>query len=217
MINTITTGDARELSRAIPDESIDLIFTDPPYDRASLPLYDWLAREADRTLKPGGFLLTYAGSIWKDQVMARLGEHLTFFWDYIVIYLDHSTLIHPTKTMNTCRSILAYVKGQGKPNNWVRGHIISSGSDKRFHEWGQNGKVMAYYLERFSQPGDIIFEPFTGGGTIPALCAQLNRNFIAFEVNPATADIARKRLETVQPLLMPEQARQLPLESEVPA
>jgi DNA modification methylase len=29
----IYTGDARELSRAIPDESVDLIFTDPVYDR----------------------------------------------------------------------------------------------------------------------------------------------------------------------------------------
>jgi hypothetical protein len=29
--NSIVTGDCRELSRAIPDHSIDLIFTDPPY------------------------------------------------------------------------------------------------------------------------------------------------------------------------------------------
>jgi hypothetical protein len=211
ILNTITVGDARELTKNIPDEGIDLIFTDPPYPKVYLPLYGWLAEEAARILKPGGFLLTYAGSLWKDQVMLQLGQHLSFFWDYIIVYLDHSTLMHPTKTMNTCRSILAYVKGQGKPNDWVRGHIVSSGADKRFHEWGQNGKVVAYYLERFSRPGDTVFEPFTGGGTTCYICKQLRRNFIAFEIAPATADIARKRLETTQLLLMPEVLEQLRL------
>ena len=62
--------------------------------------------------------------------------------------------------------------------------------------------------------GDIILDPFCGGGTTAVVAKQLGRNFIAFEIDPATADIARKRLELVQPLLMPEEALQLPLESE---
>ena len=37
-LNTIITGDARELAKAIPDESVDLIFTDPVYDRRGLSL-----------------------------------------------------------------------------------------------------------------------------------------------------------------------------------
>ena len=37
----IYTGDARELAEAIPDESVDLIFTDPVYDR--IDDYRWLA------------------------------------------------------------------------------------------------------------------------------------------------------------------------------
>lgn len=39
--NGIYTGDARELAKAIPDESVDLIFTDPVYDR--IEDYRWLA------------------------------------------------------------------------------------------------------------------------------------------------------------------------------
>lgn len=31
-LNQIVTGDARELAKRIPDESVDLIFTDPIYD-----------------------------------------------------------------------------------------------------------------------------------------------------------------------------------------
>ena len=40
-LDRIITGDARELAKAIPDESVDLIFTDPVYDR--IDDYRWLA------------------------------------------------------------------------------------------------------------------------------------------------------------------------------
>ena len=54
-------GDMKTLGENIADNSIDLIFTDPPYNEASLSLYGDLARLADRVLKPGGSLITYVG------------------------------------------------------------------------------------------------------------------------------------------------------------
>ncbi len=56
-------GDFRELGAAIPDGSVSLIFTDPPYDRASLPLYSDLGAFAARVLRPGGSLITYVGNL----------------------------------------------------------------------------------------------------------------------------------------------------------
>jgi len=35
-LDRLTVGDRRELARVIPDESIDLIFTDPPYLKANI-------------------------------------------------------------------------------------------------------------------------------------------------------------------------------------
>src|SRR5260221_13856113 len=98
MINTITTGDARELATAIPDESIDLVFTDPPYPKEYLPLYGWLAEEAARVLKPGGFLLTYTASLWKQEIMRMLGSHLEYFYDFISWELGHVSMIHLRKS-----------------------------------------------------------------------------------------------------------------------
>lgn len=37
--------------------SVDLIFTDPPYEKKSLHLYGDLAQCAARWLKPGGLLM----------------------------------------------------------------------------------------------------------------------------------------------------------------
>ncbi len=209
MMNTITTGDARELAKAIPDNSIDLIFTDPPYHREHLPLYGWLAEEAARILKPGGFLLTYNGQIWKDQIMQMLGSHLEYFYDLISWEPGHVSMIHIRKIAGMHKSILAYSKGTSLPRKYAYSIWKSTIEDKRYHSWQQNLSTASYYINCFSTRGDTVFEPFTGGGT------KIGRNFIAFEVDPATADIARKRLETVQPLLMPEEMEQLALE--VPA
>ncbi len=214
MINTITTGDARELAKAIPDESIDLIFTDPPYPKEYLPLYEWLAEEAARVLKPGGFLLTYAGNVHKYDVMMALGHtQLTYFWDYITLHAGMGTMVWNRKTVARHKSILAFVKGDGKPRTAVLGLWTGTGSDKRYHTWGQDESTARYYIDCFSSSRDIVWDPFCGGGTTPAVCKVLNRQFIAFEVDPDTADIARKRLETVQPLLMPEEMEQLALEA----
>ena len=54
-LNHIYTGDAKELTKDIPNESIDLIFTDPVYQ--NLDDYEWLAQEAARLLKPNSTLL----------------------------------------------------------------------------------------------------------------------------------------------------------------
>ena len=60
--NGIYCGDARELAKAIPDESVDLIFTDPVYDR--IDDYRWLAECASRVLKSSGTLLVWSNGRW---------------------------------------------------------------------------------------------------------------------------------------------------------
>lgn len=212
VLNQVLVGDSRELAKLLPNESIDLIFTDPPYPKAFLPLYGWLAKEAARVLKPGGFLLTYAGNIYKDQVIAQLGEHLTYFWDYIALHAGMGTMVWPKNTVARHKSILAYVKGTGKPRCRTLGAFTGSGTDKRFHAWGQDEQTARYYIDCLSCPGDLVWEPFCGGGTTPFVCTQLGRHFIGFEIDAATARIARERLATIQMPLMEWSANQLMLE-----
>jgi hypothetical protein len=74
----IILGDFREAGRDIPDESVALVFTDPPYDRASLELYGEAARLAKRVLLPGGSMLAYAPNYALPDVFASCREHLTY-------------------------------------------------------------------------------------------------------------------------------------------
>lgn len=202
--NGVYTGDARILSQAIPDESVDLVFTDPPYTKQYLYLYDWLASEAARILKPDGFLLAYAGIYWKQVLMSSLGEALDYFWDFVAYGRNGpGPIIWERKIISKAKSILAYTKrGQRpKPRTMVLGVWVGSGMDKRYHAWGQDESTARYYIDCFSNEGDIVLDPFCGGGTGPAMCRVLGRKYLAFEIDPDVAKVARLRLCNIQPLL----------------
>lgn len=202
-LNEIYTGDARELAKDIPDESVDLIFTDPPYLKKYLPLYEWLFREGKRILQPDGFILAYTGGFWKDEIMfmARAAD-IKYFWDYQVIMKKGSnSIIWPRKTIAISKSILAYRKNGGMPRTNVLGAWSDGEQDKRYHVWGQDESTARYYIDCFSKPGDIVFDPFVGGGTTAAVCKLLQRNFLAFEILEDQAEIARARVTVQQPYL----------------
>src|SRR6266480_3197345 len=110
-LNTITLGNCRELSKKIPDESIDLVFCDPPYLRENIEdnIYGWLAEEANRVLKPGGFCLAYVGDIWKYHAMLQMGQHLTYHWDFVSLGTGYGLMIWSCHVIARHKSILAFV------------------------------------------------------------------------------------------------------------
>jgi hypothetical protein len=210
LLNQVITGDCRELSKQIPDESIDLIFTDPPYPKEYLPLYGWLAKEAERVLKPGGFLLAYTGVVHKFTVMQMLGAHLDYFTDFIALDQGkQSTILWRQKLIARHKSILAFSKGSGLPRCQTLTSFMGGGKDKRFHSWGQDEQTARYYIDCFSFPDQLVWDPFVGGGTTPVVCKQMRRNFIGFEIDAGATEIARKRLETVQMPLIEQKMSQL--------
>jgi site-specific DNA-methyltransferase (adenine-specific) len=51
-----------------------------------------------------------------------------------------------------------------------------------------------------SRPGDTVFDPFAGSGTTLLVADQLGRHAIGIEMNPAYADLARRRITDNAPL-----------------
>ena len=198
-------GDALELGNQIDDQSIDCVFTDPPYPKEYLPLYGWLGGFANRVLKPNGFLLTYAGVYWKDKVFELLGQNMDYFFDYIEYNHGNSTILWPKKTISRYKSILAFrpKNGQGLPKTNVLGvfvdKTIKKQGDKRFHKWGQTENAARYFLEVFTKEGFLIVDPFLGGGTIAVVAKKLRRHFIGFEIDEDAYLISKQRLDGTLP------------------
>jgi len=204
--NGIYTGDCMELAKLLPDQSVDLIFTDPPYLRKFLYLYEWLAVEASRLLKPGGFVCTYAGAYHKAEVIDIFNRSLSYFWDLVAVnYQGPGPLIWQRKIVSKYKSILVYHRKGEKP--LPRTNVLSvfngTSQDKHFHVWQQDLATARYYIDCFAPINPaLIFDPFCGGGTVAYACKQLSYPYLAFEIDPGAAARSRQRIaEAYQPPL----------------
>ena len=88
MINQVLHGDCLEILKDIPDDSVDLICTDPPYFKVKKDWWDrqwdkpegflsWLdlvAEQWQRVLKPNGSLYCFASPKMSARVEVKLGE-----------------------------------------------------------------------------------------------------------------------------------------------
>ncbi len=56
-------------------------------------------------------------------------------------------------------------------------------------------QLPAYFIDRLSKPGDVIYDPFSGRGTTAVEAALMGRNVIANDINPLSAILTMPRLE----------------------
>lgn len=203
--NQIVTGDAKELAKCLPDKSIDLIFTDPVYDR--IEDYEWLSSFAWRILKKNGVLLTFFGiGYLPETIGALMLNGMIYRW-----YIPHITPgtggycdTGPSRQMG----MFWFDKtGMTVPNPRLY-DVCFATKIKDFHIWRKNITEIIRWINSFK---GIVLDPFCGGGTVPAACKILGRNYIAFEINPETAEIARERVCNTQPPLFVPEPEQLEL------
>ena len=180
----------------IADNSVDFIITDPPYPKEYIPLYSDLSKVAARVLKPGGSLIVMVGQSYFPEVMQRLSEEMTYHWcmAYTTPGGQSPQLFH--KKVNTFwKPVLWFTNGEYK-GDWI-GDVLKSpvnANDKRFHEWGQSLGGMMDIVERFTDPGDTILDPFLGGGTTGVAAVTMKRRFIGYDIEQKNVDISNKRI-----------------------
>jgi site-specific DNA-methyltransferase (adenine-specific) len=189
------TGDFREKMKSIESDSVDLVFTDPPYDRDSIPLFSDLARESERVLKPGGSLVAYFGDHALAEVYRRLSEHLKYGDLLTVKLVGEYSRMHHMNIFIECKHLLWFVKGgRGGNTEFLSNFIESTPPTKREHEWQQSTTEAAYYIKGITNEGALIVDPMAGSGTTLIAAHELHRNAIGIEIDKQRADVARNRI-----------------------
>ncbi len=56
-------------------------------------------------------------------------------------------------------------------------------------------QLPAYFIERLTAPGDLVYDPFSGRGTTAVEAALRGRNVIVNDINPLSVILTRPRLE----------------------
>lgn len=59
-------------------------------------------------------------------------------------------------------------------------------------------KLAEDHILSWSNPGDLVLDPFMGSGTTALECVKNNRNYIGFEISEEYCDIANKRLRDLE-------------------
>ena len=190
----ILIGDMGILWQRLEDDSVPLFFTDPPYVEDSIHEYGRLAELAAVKLRPGGWCAAYVGTRYLDKVMAAMCDHLEFWWLFGVRLAPNPSM-YCRRVQVSFRPVLVFYKPPAQlPERWMVDLKDGDNQDKRFHEWGQGERAPAYWIDRLTKPGDLVVDPYCGGGMTPAACKRTGRRWLATEIDPGTAAVARKRL-----------------------
>ena len=183
-------GDFRETCKSIDDNSISMIFTDPPYDDKTVPLFQDMAVLARRVLKPGGSLITYVGHHAIPMVLPLMTPHLRFWWILALNYAEgpYNRLIGKNIFVEW-KPLLWFVKGGRANDVFIADKVDAPAPDKIAHEW-QQGQV-DYYINNLTEPGETILDPFAGSGTTLIVASKNGRNSIGCEISEQNFNIAK--------------------------
>jgi len=219
-INQVLCGDALELLKKIPDNSIDLVLTDPPYGidyqsskRVASKKFEKIENDSN-----GMRLDIYADLcrvLKQDSVCAVWCSWKNYHEDFVELkkYFDIKNVIvwhkpgggigdleHSLSTdYELC--IIAH-KGKRKINGKRIGSVWTFSKVNPIamkHPTQKPSNIICQLISCFSTSGTIL-DPFMGSWTTAKACQELGRNFIGCDLEEDYCRIGERRLNEV-PLL----------------
>lgn len=198
MTTELIHGDAIKVMQNLPPESVDMIFTDPPYIKESIHIYGEMAREAQRVLKEGGYCVVYCGTEFLPQVFAQMSEYLNWFWMVALKHNSGNPRLWNKRIMVGYKPVLIFTKGKPTVKKWMCDLHKSDNQNKQFHEWEQGINFPIRFIGLLTKEKDLILDPFMGGGTFGAAAKLLRRSYIGIEIEEEAFNRARARILNYQ-------------------
>lgn len=220
--NKIVTGDARELAKRIPDESIDLILCDPPYSlpnnqfrpRARISqksfgdfspyqyFFSEITKQAYRILKPQGHFVVFTDEVFYPVIYPAL--YSNFYATKLIIW--NKMRIGMGGIWRRQFELIVDSYKLPQKNKSGDGDIINSPRvKKKIHNSQKPIELLKIFIDKLTDKGDIVCDLFAGSGSTFIATRKSERLAVAFEIDPDTAEKARERvLNTQPPLFVPE-------------
>lgn len=221
----IECGDCLELLKSIPDNSIDLIVTDPPYliDNKGGGLYTNEDKQYVKELEnmKDGFSESILDElcrvmkkinlyIWCSQ--KQLFKLIEYFvekrkcnWNLITWHKTNPIPACGNKYLSDTEYCLFFrekgIKIQGSFDTKFTYYVtpLNSKDKKQYgHPTIKPLDIIKNFIINSSNEGDIVLDPFMGSGTTPVACVETNRHYIGFEIDENYYNIACKRLDEVE-------------------
>lgn len=221
----IECGDCMKLMKHLPDKSVDVVFTSPPYNRIrndTYEDYDDTVSDYFRMLKD---FTNECLRITKDKVIVNIQQNhfnkkdvFKYIGEFseklsgVVIWVktNPQPSCNYNKETNT-RSITNafeyfFVLSDNADKFRVYGSenctntIMTSVNNQHFKGHGavMKKEVADWFIDKFTKKGDIVLDPFLGTGTTACVCVEQHRHYIGFELSEKYFDMACDRLDEVE-------------------
>jgi 16S rRNA G966 N2-methylase RsmD len=176
-------GDFRERLSELPDGSVDLIVTDPPYPAEFMPLWSDLSKHASRVLKPQGILVALTGAIMLPDVIRMLGENLNWGWMYVQPLPGANSRIMARHVLQAYKPWIAYSNGPWPSGavDWHPDMLDASSRAKDRYRWEQDPNPAKMLIDALSPKGGTVLDPYTGTGSYGVAALEMDRLFIGIE------------------------------------
>jgi DNA modification methylase len=200
-------GDCLEIMKDMPDKSVDLVLTDPPYGvgrdkgfegfggfgkpiaRKRFEQDDWDDKRPekeyfDEILRIGKLIMIFGGNFFAD--ILPQGTHW-IFWDKLntMPTFGDGELIWTNSTRKSVKKFVREYNG------------LIGKEEIRHHPTQKPVNLVRELIRAYCDDG-TVFDPFMGSGTTGVACKELGRNFIGIEIDEKYFEIAKKRINNTQ-------------------
>ena len=206
-------GDCFELLQGIPDESVDMVLTDPPYGMSFQSGHrktkyekikgdsnlDWLddfVNEIYRVSKPNTAHYVFCSFHHIDKFKQAIEKK--FKVKNILTWVKNNTSMGDLKGDFAPKTefIIFFHKGRKLINGKRDPNVLEFKKTRNeLHPTQKPVDMIEYLIEKFSDEGDLILDPFMGSGSTGVACINTNRNFIGMELDENYFNIAEERIE----------------------
>lgn len=224
----IECGDCIHLLRQLPDKSIDLVITDPPYEiclGGGGGAFGVDKRSYHKSVSKNEKINSGISNDILDELVRVMKKINIYIWcnkNQLRQYIDYFEEIgcttdlltwHKTNPVPTCNNkylsdteYLLYfrkdgVKMYGTYDTKKKYYVTPTNKadkDKYGHPTIKPLDIIQNLVVNSSQEDDIILDPFLGSGTTAVACVNTNRHYIGFELDKDYYNIACKRLDEVE-------------------
>ena len=225
--NDIILGDAYQLIKNVPDKSVDLIVTDPPYQIDSLrggnnrlgqSIMSVSAELGDNGLDAGidlSILDEFMRVMKKPNIyiwmnLKQLYPYLDYFvgkhkcnWNLLVWQKSNAMPLCGGKYMNDCEYCAYFYKGIRLNTTYDTAKTVYitplNVSDKQEYEHPtiKPLDIIENLVINSSNPGDLVLDPFIGSGTTAVAAKRLGRDYVGFEISERYFAIAQDRVNGI--------------------
>lgn len=218
-------GDCLEVMKNMPNKSVDLVITDPPYEISTTGAGIYKQVDKQYVKELNGMKDGFSEEVLDElcRVMKKINIYFFCSQKQIIPLLDYFAKEkkcnwnilswHKTNPIPACGNkyltdtefILFFrekgVKVYGSfdtKRTWYATPLNQSDKKKYKHPTVKPLSILENLVVNSSQKDEVALDCFMGSGSTGVACLNTNRNFIGIELNPTYFQIAKDRIERAQ-------------------